>query len=99
MEFWIKGNTLYTWLNPERRIQESVVANGVIDGDWNNRTGEWLIVRENGRVESLTKSIFLDKTFSNSGVKARWSGDGVQVTESDGRTRIYCSRGFLQRVL
>lgn len=99
MEFWIKDNVLYTWLTPGRRIQESVVARGVVDGDWNSQTGEWLIVRENGRVESLTKRIFLDKTFSTSGVKARWTLDGVQVTESDGRTRIYCKRGFLQRVL
>lgn len=99
MEFWIKGNTLFTWLSSSR-TQEKVVARGVVDGDWNPRTGEWLVVRENGRVEALTESLnTVTTTFSRDGVRARWNGTGAQITGSDGRTRIYDSRGFLERTL
>ena len=99
MEFWIKGNSLITW-SSDSRIQERVITHDVVDCDWNPRTGEWLVVRTDGRVESLTDYLnTVVTTFSRDGVRARWNGTGAQITETDGRTRIYDSRGFLERTL
>ena len=97
MECWIERGDLISWMD-SRRIQTITIARGAIDGDWNHQTGEWLVVKNNGRVESLDGRLCIPITvFSNRGVRARWIGDSVQVQESDGRTRIYDSRGFLQR--
>ena len=98
MEFWIEGNVLMAWTD-SRRIQSRVIARGVVDGDLNRETGEWLIVRENGQVEKLDARLFTGTRFSDRGVRARWSGDQVMVQESDGRNRLYNSRGFWQRDL
>jgi len=98
MEFWIENGTLMTWMD-SRRIQSRTVAREVVDGDLNDRTDEWLVVRSNGIVESLDGRLNIPiRRFSSNGVRARWVGDQVQVQETDGRTRIYDSRGFLQRV-
>lgn len=98
MECWIERGDLITWID-SRRIQTRVVSRGAIDGDLNQQTGEWLVVKSNGVVESLDGSLCIRKmVFSHSGLRARWVGDHVQVQESDGLTRIYDSRGFLQRV-
>ena len=98
MECWIERGDLITWMD-SRRIQTRVVSRGAIDGDCNPQTGEWLVVKSSGRVESLDGRLCIPITvFSNRGVRARWIGDSVQVQESDGLTRIYDSRGFLQRV-
>ena len=98
MECWIERGDLVSWMD-SRRIQTRVVSRGAVDGDWNQQTGEWLVVKSNGVVESLDGSLCIRKmVFSHSGLRARWVGDQVQVQERDGRTRIYDSRGFLQRV-
>lgn len=97
MECWIERGTLVSWMD-SRRIQTRVIARDAVDGDCNQQTGEWLVVRSNGRVESLDGRLCIPtQVFSKNGVRARWVGDSVQVQESDGRTRIYDSRGFLQR--
>ncbi len=98
MEFWIERGVLLTWID-SRRIQSRFIARGVIDGDLNSQTGEWLVVREDGLVESLTPDLFRKRTYSRSGVRARWVGDQVQVQERDGRTRIYNNGGFLVRTV
>jgi hypothetical protein len=98
MECWIERGDLVSWMD-SRRIQTRVIARGAVDGDLNQQTGEWLVVKSNGRVESLDGRLCISiRVFSHSGLHARWIGDSVQVQESDGRTRIYDSRGFLQRV-
>lgn len=98
MEFWIEGGVLLTWMD-HRRIQSRFIARGVVDGDLNRGSGEWLVVREDGVVESLTPDIFRKRTYSRNGVRARWVGDQVQVQERDGRTRIYNYQGFLVRTV
>lgn len=98
MEYWIERGDLVSWMD-SRRIQTRVIACGAVDGDHNQETGEWLVVKSNGVVESLDKRLCITiRVFSQSGLRARWVGDQVQVQEKDGRTRIYDSRGFLQRV-
>jgi hypothetical protein len=98
IEFWIEGGVLMTWMD-SRRIQSKFVARDVIDGDNNPQTGEWLVVKSNGRVESLDGRLGIPaRVFSHNGLRARWIGNQVQVQERDGRTRLYDSRGFLQRV-
>lgn len=98
MECWIERGDLISWMD-SRRIQTRVVSRGAIDGDCNPQTGEWLVVKSDGRVQSLDGRLCIPiRVFSHCGVRARWVGDSVQVQESDGRTRIYDSRGFLQRV-
>jgi hypothetical protein len=97
MECWIERGTLMTWMD-SRRIQTRIVAHNAVDGDWNHQTSEWLVVKSNGRVESLDGRLCIPtRVFSHNGVRARWIGESVQVQERDGRTRIYDSRGFLQR--
>ena len=99
MDFWIERGTLMTWID-SRRIQSRVIARDVIDGDLNERTGQWLVTRRTGQVEALDGKLCIPvRRFSTDGVRARWNGDMVQVQESDNRTRLYDSRGFLQRVL
>jgi hypothetical protein len=98
MEFWIERGVLLTWID-SRRIQSRFIARGVIDGDLNRQTGEWLVVRTDGLVESLTSDLFRKRTYSRSGVRARWVGDSVQVQEKDGRARIYNAGGFLTRTI
>lgn len=100
MEFWIKDGKLLTWLDPNRRIQETVIASGVVDGDYNSSLNEWLVTRENGIVESLSGHLRISNTrYSQNGVSAKWSGSNVVVRENDGRSRVYNSRGFLERTL
>lgn len=99
MECWIERGALVSWID-QRRIQTRVIARDAVDGDCNPHTGEWLVVKSSGRVESLDGRLCIPiRVFSHNGVRARWIGDSVQVQESDGRTRIYDSRGFLQRVV
>jgi hypothetical protein len=98
MECWIERGDLITWID-SRRIQTRVIARGAVDGDHNQQTDEWLVVKSDGRVESLDGRLCISiRVFSHNGLRARWIGDHVQVQEKDGRTRIYDSRGFLQRV-
>ena len=98
MEYWIERGDLLSWTDLSR-IQTRVIASGAVDGDCNPQTGEWLVVKSNGNVESLDERLCITiRVFSNSGLRARWVGDQVQVQERDGQTRIYDSRGFLQRV-
>ena len=100
MEFWIKNGDLFTWLDPSRRIQEKVIARGVIDGDYNHRLDEWLVTYSNGIVESLSGHLQITtRTYSRRGLGARWNGNGVIIREDDGRSRAYDNRGFLERTL
>jgi hypothetical protein len=100
MEYWIKDGELLTWLDPNRRIQEVAITRGVIDADYNSQLGEWLVVRRDGTVESLVGHLqTVDNVYSRDGLTVRWSGSNVVVRESDGRSRVYDHRGFLQTVL
>lgn len=100
MEFWIKDGKLLTWLDPSRRIQETVIASGVVDGDYNSSLNEWLVTRENGVVEALSGHLRIaSRRYSSQGLSARWNGSSVVVRESDGRSRVYDNRGFLERTL
>lgn len=99
MDYWIENGELLQWMDG-RQIQSRRIANGVIDGDLNRSTGEWLVVKSGGLVESLSSHLQIpQRVFSRDGVRARWSGDSVHVQETDGRTRIYDSRGFHIRTL
>jgi hypothetical protein len=99
MEFWIEDGKLLTWTD-SRKIQEKVIATGVIDGDYNSRLDEWLITKSNGVVESLNSRLFTNRTYSKDGISARWSSSGgVVIRESDGKARAYDYRGFLERTL
>ncbi len=94
MEFWIEQGRLMTWMD-SRRIQEIDITSGVVDADYNHSTGEWLVVRTNGQVESIVDRI-PKRTFDSNGARARWIGESVQVTTRSGQVNIYNSRGFLE---
>ena len=97
-EFWIEMGELSTWNDATRRIQRKIIADKVVDADWNSGAQKWIIVKEDGRVFSLGRLNIPEMEWSRNGARARWNGMGVLVQERDGSTKWFDERGFLIRV-
>jgi hypothetical protein len=100
MEFWIENGDLVTWLDQNRRIQEKVVTRGVVDVDFSSSLNEWLVTRPNGTVETIgVDSQIRKRTYSQSGVSARWNGTSLVIREVNGKSKVYNYDGFLTQTL